>query len=72
MPEPATTTFSPRAGESYTLHEARVPALAWGLALVVAVESAIVHALLAGSHPGLAWALTGTGAYAILWLAGQE
>jgi len=61
-----------RPGESYTLHEARVPAVTWGLALVVVVESAVVHLLVAPAHPAIAWTLTGTGAYAILWLVGQD
>jgi hypothetical protein len=49
----------------------RSPALAWGLALVIAVESAVLHLWLAPNHPALAWTLTALGIYSLLWIAGQ-
>jgi hypothetical protein len=47
-------------------------ALAWGLALVAAVEGAVLHLLLAHAHPRLAWTLTALTAYSVLWIAGHR
>jgi hypothetical protein len=60
------------AGVDFTLREARAPAFTWGLVLAVVVESGVVHAVLGAAHPAAAWAMTGLGAYAVLWLVGQD
>jgi hypothetical protein len=50
----------------------RSAATTWGLALVVAVEAAVVHVWLAPSHAAAAWGLTALSAYSLLWLAGHH
>ena len=57
---------------TFTLREARMPAVAWGLSLAIAVESVVVHALLQEAHPAVAWTMTGLGACSILGLVGQD
>jgi hypothetical protein len=43
----------------------------WGFALVIVVESIVMHLWLARSHPVAAWVLVALGVYSILWLVGH-
>jgi hypothetical protein len=60
------------AARTFTLNEARAPALVGGLLVATAVESAVLHMLLHATHPALAWVLTILGAYGALWLVGHD
>jgi hypothetical protein len=59
-------------GRVFTLAASRSPAFTYGLAFVTVVESIGLHAWLGAAHPLIAWMLTALGAYAILWLVGQD
>jgi hypothetical protein len=51
---------------------ARSASLAWGFALVVAVEGVAMHLWLVTRHPAVAWTFTALGVYTLLWIAGQH
>jgi len=59
-------------GRVFTAYDARVPAFTWGLALAIVVETFVMHLLVGAAHPRVAWALTGLGAYALVWVVGQH
>jgi hypothetical protein len=59
-------------GVAFTLNAARNPGFTWGLVLVTVIESGLLHVLFRAAHPALAWTTTGLGAFAILWLVGQD
>jgi hypothetical protein len=40
--------------------------------LATVVEGVVVHLIVGQAHPGAAWAMTGVGAYAVLWLVGHD
>lgn len=61
-----------RPGVSYTLAASRAPAFTYGLVLVTVLESIGMHVWLGTSHPVIAWTLAALGAYAVLWLVGQD
>jgi hypothetical protein len=47
------------------------PALLWGLALAIVVETLVVHLVLVAAHPRLAWTLSALAAASVLGLAGK-
>ena len=58
--------------DRFTSRAARSPAFTWGFVLVTVVETGLVHVLLGGSRPLVAWAITVLGGLTILSLLGQD
>lgn len=56
---------------AFTFRSARTGAVTAGLALAVAVETAVVHLWLATRSPAWAWSLTSLGVLSIAYLAGE-
>ena len=77
--ETATLYYALRRGGStprpdaaaFSHHGARPGAMLWGLSMVVLVEAGVLHLLLGGSHPAVAWGATFLSAYSVLWLVGH-
>ena len=65
------TTAGPRATR-FTYDAARLGALLWGLALVLVIETVVLHLWLVARHPVVAWALLASNVLTIGWLVRDD